>query len=135
MSHVPHRNPNRNSAAETSQSRHRSGAVQTSKKTRVAAPPRPRMSLRSAMRQNGIDEHKIAHVLNEQVDTLRESDEPQQKKLLLDYLKECVKIMEPAARSNPAQDSGSVQLVHDIPRPIRECEPRDLGSRCPDAES
>ena len=83
--------------------------------------PRPRTSLRNAMRQQGIDEHKIAFVFNEQVDSLRKGDEPQHKKLLLDYVKECVKIMDPAARAGATADApATILLNHQVPRPDRD---------------
>lgn len=83
--------------------------------------PRPRTSLRNAMRQQGIDEHKIALVFNEQVDSLRESDEPQQKKLLLDYVKECVKIIDPAARAGASAEAPTTFVLnHQVPRPDRD---------------
>lgn len=83
--------------------------------------PRARTSLRNAMRQQGIDEHKIALVFNEQVDSLRKGDEPQQKKLLLDYVKECVKIIDPAARAGAAAENPTTILLnHQVPRPNRD---------------
>lgn len=82
--------------------------------------PRPRTSLRNAMRQQGIDEHKIALVFNEQVDSLRGSAEAQQKKLLLDYVKECVKIIDPAARAGTSVEApAAFVLNHQVPRPDR----------------
>lgn len=86
--------------------------------------PRPRTSLRNAMRQQGIDEHKIALVFNEQVDSLRQSEEPQQKKLLLDFIKECVKVIDPAARAGAAADApATILLNHQVPRPDYERSP------------
>lgn len=82
------------------------------------------------MRFHGLDEHKIATVLRRQINRLqrllsKKKLNAAQEKLLLEVTKECVKIMEPAARSNSPQDSGPIQLVHDIPRPTRNVEPDD----------
>lgn len=99
------------------------------------------MSLRNAMRFHGLDEHKIATVLRRQVNRLqrlvpKKTLNAAKEKLLLEVTKECVKIMEPAARSNSLQDSGPVQLVHDIPRPVRDFEPDDpSANRHPGEES
>ena len=84
---------------------------------------RPRVSLRQAMRSQGLDEHKVARVFNRQVNRLQRRAKPKkglpsaQEKLLLEVLKECAKILEPAPRANAAPDSSAFQLVHEIPRP------------------
>lgn len=83
------------------------------------------MSLRSAMRLQGLDEHKITRVLRRQVNRLQRLISKNKlnaahEKLFLEVLKECVKIMEPVARPNAPQDSAAFQLVHDIPRPAGE---------------
>lgn len=141
MSHVSHRSPNRNPVAEASKSHQRPGAVQTNKKTRAVHPPRQRMSLRSAMRFHGLDEHKIATGLRRQLNRLQRLISKTKlnaahEKLFLEVTKECVKIMEPAARANSPQDSGTVQLVHDIPRPVRDFESTDFStSRYPSDRS
>lgn len=89
--------------------------------------PRPRTSLRNAMRQQGIDEHKIAFLFNEQVDRLRnaaageDSKKPApEEKLILDVLKECVKIIDPEARASTADGPSIIQLNHQVPRPDRQ---------------
>lgn len=99
------------------------------------------MSLRNAMRFHGLDEHKIATVLRRQLNRLQRLISKRKlnashEKLLLEVTKECGKIMEPAARSHLPQDSGAVQLVHDIPRPVRDWEPDDTASnRYPEIRS
>ena len=89
-------------------------------------PPRPRVSLRTAMRQQGIDEHKIAYVLNEQVDRLRLTNSKEnrkhkksaaEEKMILDSVKECVKIIDPAARAGAALDQVVLPLTHQVARP------------------
>src|SRR6185437_16029888 len=104
--------------------------MQTVTKTRFTPAPRPRMSLRQAMRAQGLDEHKVARVFNRQVNRLQRRAKPKkglpmaQEKLLLEVLKECAKILEPASRANAAQDSSvPFQLVHEIPRPTRPAIP------------
>lgn len=92
---------------------------------RPAQQPRPRMSLRNAMRFHGLDEHKISKALRRQVNRLqrlvpKKTLNAAKEKLLLEVLKECVKIMQPAARANAPQDPNAFQLVHDIPRPPRQ---------------
>ncbi len=115
--------------------------MQTNPNTRPARPVRQRMSLRNAMRFHGLDEHKIATVLRRQLNRLQRLISKRKlnvshEKLLLEVMKECGKIMEPAARSSSPQDSGAVQLVHDIPRPVRDCEPDDpSGDRYPGVQS
>lgn len=86
------------------------------------------------MRFHGLDEHKIATVLRRQVNRLQRLISKKKlnaahEKLQLEVLKECVKIMEPAARPNAALDSAAVQLVHDIPRPARDMASADSGNR------
>ena len=87
------------------------------------------MNLRNAMRAQGLDEHKIARVFNRQVNRLQRPSKTKnklplpQEKLLLEAIKECVKIMEPAARGNAAQEAGAIHLVHNIPRPPRQAGP------------
>jgi hypothetical protein len=97
--------------------------MQTATRSRFTPAARPRVSLRQAMRSQGLDEHKVARVFNRQVNRLQRRAKPKkglpaaQEKLLLEVLKECVKIMEPAPRANATPDSSTFQLVHEIPRP------------------
>lgn len=95
---------------------------------RLPPAPRPRTSLRNAMRQQGIDEHKIAFCINEQVDRLRgvatesenEKKPAAEEKMILDVLKECVKIIDPAARAGAAAEAPAFVLSHQVPRPNRD---------------
>lgn len=97
--------------------------MQTATRSRFTPAPRPRMSLRQAMRTQGLDEHKVARVFNRQVNRLQRRAKPKkglpaaQEKLLLEVLKECAKIMEPA-RANATQEPSAFQFVHEIPRPV-----------------
>lgn len=97
---------------------------------RTSAQLRPHTSLRGAMRLQGFDEHRIARVLKRQVNRIQRLVSKKRlnaahEKLFLDVMKECVKIMEPAARANAPQESSAVQLVHDISRPARDPAMRD----------
>jgi hypothetical protein len=90
-----------------------------------AQQPRPRMSLRSAMRLLGLDEHRIARVLKRQVNRFQRLV-PKKKlsiaheKLLLEILKECAKIIDPTTRGGAASEvPATVVLNHQIPRPDR----------------
>ncbi len=83
--------------------------------------PRPRIRLRSALRAVGLDECKIAWNLNHQVDALSESTHANGAKLLLDYLKEAVRHLDPAtARAADAREAPTVELVHQVVRPDRD---------------
>jgi len=80
------------------------------------------------MRLQNLDEHKIAQVLKRQVNRLqrlvpKKKLSTAQEKLLLEVLKECAKIMEPASRANATQEPSAFQLVHEIPRPPRQASP------------
>lgn len=99
--------------------------MQIARRSRFTPTPRPRMSLRQAMRAQGLDEHKIAKAFNRQVNRLQRRAKkkkelpPAQEKLLLEVLKECAKIMEPG-RANGGQEPSALQFVHEIPRPVRD---------------
>jgi len=85
------------------------------------AQPRPRIRLRSALRAVGLDEWKIAWIVNAKVDQLTESETAGDKKLLLDYLKEAARHLDPASASANAasQEAATVEVVHQVPRPDR----------------
>ena len=85
------------------------------------AQPRPRIRLRSAMRAVGLDEWKIAWNLNAKVDQLSASKYASDTKLLLDYLKEATRHLDPASASANAasQEAAIVEVVHQVPRPDR----------------
>ena len=99
--------------------------MQIARRSRFTPTPRPQMSLRQAMRAQGLDEHKIAKAFNRQVNRLQRRAKkkkelpPAQEKLLLEVLKECAKIMEPG-RANGGQEPSALQFVHEIPRPVRD---------------
>jgi hypothetical protein len=82
--------------------------------------PRARMRLRAVMRKIGLDEWKIAWLLNFKIHVLAESRKSSDNKLLLDYLKEAARHLDPAsARAAAAQEAPAIELVHDVPRPDR----------------
>ena len=86
------------------------------------AAARPRVKLPEAMRATGLDEHAIAQCFAEQLHQIREpSGAPRiSRKLLLDYLKECVRILyAPARRGDAAEQPAKIELVHFVPRPDR----------------
>jgi hypothetical protein len=86
--------------------------------------PRARMRLRAVMRQIGLDEWKIAWLLNFKIHYLADSKHPSETKLLLDYLKEAARHLDPAPSRSAAQEAAAIEIVHDVPRPNRE-EPEE----------
>lgn len=82
--------------------------------------PRARIRLRSAMRKAGLDEWKIAWLLSYKIDRLAESTKSSDNKLLLDYLKEAARHLDPAStRTASGHEAFEVEMVHDVPRPNR----------------
>ncbi|HEV2489519.1 MAG TPA: hypothetical protein VGT03_06910 [Candidatus Acidoferrales bacterium] len=85
--------------------------------------PRPRRKLPDAMRAAGVDEERIALSFAEQLDRLEGRKKTKGRipgKLLLDYLKECVRIVyAPARRGVESEQPTTVELVHFVPRPER----------------
>lgn len=83
------------------------------------AQPRARMRLRAAMRKVGLDEWKIAWLLNFKIHCLAESHTSSDNKLLLDYLKEAARHLDPASARAAPQENIPIEIVHDVPRPDR----------------
>jgi len=85
--------------------------------------PRPRIRLRNALRVVGLDEWQIAWNLKMKVDQLSESKFASDKKLLLEYMKEATRHLDPAATAAAASaaspDASTVEIVHHIARPDR----------------
>ncbi|MGH9730867.1 MAG: hypothetical protein ACRD4A_04150 [Candidatus Acidiferrales bacterium] len=85
--------------------------------------PRPRIRLRTALRAVGLDEWQIAWNLKVKVDQLSESKFASDKKLLLEYMKEATRHLDPAsatAAANAASpDAATVEIVHHVARPDR----------------
>ena len=82
--------------------------------------PRARTRLRSAMRKVGLDEWKIAWLLNYKIDCFAELKTSSGNKLLLDYLKEAARHLDPASpRAAAEQETSTIEIVHDVPRPNR----------------
>ena len=87
---------------------------------RPMALPRPRIRLRNALRAVGLDEWQIAWNLKVRVDQLSESKFASDKKLLLEYMKEAIRHLDPAAAANAASpDVSTVEIVHHVARPDR----------------
>jgi hypothetical protein len=84
------------------------------------AQPRARMRLRAAMRKVGLDEWKIAWLLNFKIHCLAESRKSSDNKLLLDYLKEAARHLDPVSLRGAAQETSAVEIVHEVPRPSRD---------------
>lgn len=97
-------------------------------KTDTLARPRARTRLRSAMRRVGLDEWKIAWLLNYKIDCFAESKTSSHNKLLLDYLKEAARHLDPASpRATAEQEASTIEIVHDVPRPNRsEADERQI---------
>ncbi len=82
--------------------------------------PRARIRLRASMRKAGLDEWKIGWLLNYKIDCVAESNKSSDNKLLLEYLKEAIRHLDPAtARAAIAQETPAIELVHNVPRPDR----------------
>lgn len=106
----------RKKCAPTNQS-----AIVSAKAETVPMPlPRARTRLRSAMRKVGLDEWKIAWLLNYKIDCFAELKTSSGNKLLLDYLKEAARHLDPASpRATAEQEAPTIEIVHDVPRPNR----------------
>ncbi|HEV2222289.1 MAG TPA: hypothetical protein VGR84_04745 [Candidatus Acidoferrales bacterium] len=92
-------------------------------KTDPVRQPRPRIRLRNALRAAGLDEWQIAWNLSVKVGQLSESKFASDKKLLLEYMKEAIRHLDPAsaAAANAASpDAPLVEVVHQVARPDRE---------------
>jgi hypothetical protein len=82
--------------------------------------PRARMRLRAVMRKIGLDEWVVAWLLNFKIHLLAESQKSTDNKLLLDYLKEAARHLDPASARAAAQENAPIEIVHDVPRPNRD---------------
>jgi hypothetical protein len=83
--------------------------------------PRPRKKLPDAMREAGLDEQSIAQCFAKHIRQLQSKKPPRvPRKLLLDFLKECVRILyAPSRRGDVPEQPRTVELVHFVPRPDR----------------
>lgn len=79
--------------------------------------------LSDAMLRCGLDVVKIAQKLNALVDHLGFSG--RDAKLLLEVLKEASRVLDPRRPAQGASNAFSVQLVHNVPRPVRPALPQD----------
>jgi hypothetical protein len=77
-----------------------------------------------ALRAAGLDENAIAQCFVEQFRQLQAKHPPRlPRKLLLDYLKECVRILyAPARRGDVPERPSTIELVHFVPRPDRNVQ-------------
>ena len=79
-----------------------------------------------ALRREGLDELEVARRLAELIERLSpKSDlESRSDKMLIDALKEVVRLLNDAPRGNQGRQPVSIQLVHSVPRPKRASKPR-----------
>ncbi len=88
---------------------------------------RERMRLGDAMRNAGLDEHKVAETYVDVVEKLRNTTEPNSnvEKVLANVLKECSRVLEPLRPSNLSGASDGptpVHLIHKVLRPKRNAQ-------------
>lgn len=97
---------------------------------------RPRVRLRTALRYAGLDEWKVGRTLSKKVQELCKARfvkgatgkkkrkvpaSAAQNKLLLEYLKEATRHLDPTtARAAQSPDGSAIELVHCVPRPQHE---------------
>jgi hypothetical protein len=95
---------------------------QKAKKSKKSKKTRPRFVLADAMREVGLDELKVARTMNRLINGLAES--PKKEKLLLDAVKESIRVLDPAKttlRTGAPDGPVAVILEHDLPLPDRSC--------------
>lgn len=99
--------------------------MSTKHKPQLLAAPRPRVRMRTALRATGLDEWKISLALNQKVDELVRPKRKEaagtaaRNKLLLDYLKEASRHLDPPSARAVAEAEAPTEIVHDIPRADR----------------
>jgi hypothetical protein len=97
----------------------KSRRARKSKKPRKA---RPRYKLADAMREIGLDELKVAKTMNSLINGLRRG--PKNEKLLLDAVKESIRVLDPGKTTLSAgTPDGPVAVIleHTVPLPDRSC--------------
>ena len=82
--------------------------------------PRARMRLRAVMRKIGLDEWRVAWLLAFKIHCLAQSTKSTDNKLLLDYLKEAARHLDPASARITQPETAVIEVVHDVPRPDRD---------------
>jgi len=102
------------------------GAVPADGAAPVVPPKRKRahrkkQRLGDAMRKCGLDSMKVAEKMNGLVDSL--AYKGPEAKLLFDALREASRALDEARVERPGGSFVSVQLVHDVPRPLRSALP------------
>lgn len=110
---APARRPEKPSAAEKA-------IIVALEEWRKPLQPRTRMPLRAAMRRIGLDEWKIAWLLNFKIHLLAESCKSSDNKLLLDYLKEAARHLDPASARAAAMEGPPIQAIQEISRPEQD---------------
>jgi hypothetical protein len=108
----------------------RAGSLEIRIETRLPAEKargRKRSRLGDAMREAGLDEHKVAATYVDVVEKLRTANETDGslEKILAGVLKECSRLLEPlrANNSSRANDApGPIHLIHKVPRPPRRSQ-------------
>ena len=85
------------------------------------AAPHPRLKLPDAFRAIGLDEQKIARCFAKHIKQMQSKKVPRApRKLLLDWLKEAIRVLYPLARRGDAPEQPqTIELVHFVPRPDR----------------
>jgi hypothetical protein len=82
-----------------------------------------RMELSDAMRAHGIDEDAIAGKYVRVMARLTKGNSQHCEKLMIDVLKEVTRVLDPQRESDPRRDDAgrflAVQLIHNVPRPVR----------------
>jgi hypothetical protein len=112
--------PARNAVTGVARSGEATDSAEKPRKRRERAQARKRVPMGIALRKHGIDEHTIAETYAFTLDALKgivpvkDSD----KKLLIDFVKECEKHLEGDANAAPGAPL-RVRLVHNVARPNR----------------
>ncbi len=116
---MPARKRKRRKVSKTS--RHLKAAHQKAPSSTQNAAPGPRKRLPDAMREAGVDERSIAECFAKHIRQLQSKKPPRvSRKLLLDWLKEAIRIVfPPARRGAEAEQPQTIELVHFVPRPDR----------------
>jgi hypothetical protein len=82
-----------------------------------------RVELSDAMRAHGIDEDAIAGQYVRVMARLTKGNSQHCEKLIIDVLKEVTRVLDPEREGGPRRDDAgrfvAVQLIHNVPRPVR----------------
>ena len=117
-----HGNRKRSKRKQTSASiKSLNAAIRVARAAARNGAPRPRVKLPEAFRAFGLDEYAIAQFFAEQVSRMLEGKRSSiPGKLLLDWLKEAIRVIfPPARRGDIPEQPAKIELVHFVPRPDR----------------